>query len=1049
MAAIRQSRNTAGSTSVRETSRTPKRASRARARLRIAGRLVGVSAIVGVLVAPVVLEANPASGPGRFSTTNTGNLNSTVPSGTCRARVSATGGGGGSPGYGASGGRGGANATINATFDVLPLQPWAASVGGGGASNTTGGINGGGSSSAVFGHQGGGGGGRTIVTIGGQQVVIAGGGGGGGANHQSSPIGNGGNAGILSAAGVGVGANGTNGQDSPTSVTVGGGRGGQAAAGGAGGVNTASGAISGSAGGGIGTGNGGNAGPDPNWDGGGGGGAGYTGGGGGAATSATASFSVTGGGGGGGSSYVASQSPTVTATAPTAISGSNGTIAGAGNPGANGQVSLDWVPCLYDLTTTKTVSPSPVIAGQTATWTLTVTNNGPDAMTLGDTVTIGDTLPGPGTQVVSVTASGGSNANLTRGAITCSGITVGSPMPASTDCSRAYSAVAGTPGSPSGGVRGIDSGESITIVYTQAIPASTAPTTYTNTATVQDRPSMTGTTDLVGTIVTDTAVRALPVQSSADLRITKTASAPTVTASGALTYTLLIENLGISDASSVTVTDPLPAGSTFTSASAGCTDSSGTVTCAVGTLAAGTSTTRTITIAAPSTAGTISNTATVSSSSTDPVSTNNSSTVATNVVADADLGVTKTVNTATPPVNGNVTFTVTATNSGPQAAPGVVVDDLLPAGLTFVSATPSVGTYNSGTGVWTIGNLANTASATLTITATATSAASVTNTATISSPNVADANATNNTASASVNATDADLDVTKTVDDASPNLNGNVTYTISVHNNGADTATGVTVTDLLPSGLTYVSDNGSGAYVSSTGVWSAGSLTNGQTKTLQITAQVTTANPVTNTATITGSSQFDPTSSNNTSSVAVDARTANLGVTKSVSSASPDVNGNVTYTVTVSNSGPDGATGVVVNDLLPSGATYVSDNGSGAYVSSTGVWTVGALANGASRSLQIVATITSHTLVTNTATVTSTSTDTVSGNNSASVGVNAKDANLAITKSVNTASPDLNGNVTYTLTVTNNGPDTAAAVSVNDLLPSGLRMCRTTGPVRM
>ncbi|HRC07041.1 MAG TPA: hypothetical protein PLV41_02410, partial [Miltoncostaeales bacterium] len=79
MAAIRQSRNTAGSTSVRETSRTPKRASRARARLRIAGRLVGVSAIVGVLVAPVVLEANPASGPGRFSTTNTGNLNSTVP----------------------------------------------------------------------------------------------------------------------------------------------------------------------------------------------------------------------------------------------------------------------------------------------------------------------------------------------------------------------------------------------------------------------------------------------------------------------------------------------------------------------------------------------------------------------------------------------------------------------------------------------------------------------------------------------------------------------------------------------------------------------------------------------------------------------------------------------------------------------------------------------------------------------------------------------------------------------------------------------------------
>ena len=60
----------------------------------------------------------------------------------------------------------------------------------------------------------------------------------------------------------------------------------------------------------------------------------------------------------------------------------------------------------------------------------------------------------------------------------------------------------------------------------------------------------------------------------------------------------------------------------------------------------------------------------------------------------------------------------------------MVVADLLPAGLTFVSATPSTGSYNSGTGVWTVGNLANGASASLSLVATVTTHTSLTNTAT-------------------------------------------------------------------------------------------------------------------------------------------------------------------------------------------------------------------------------------------------------------------------------------------------------------------------------
>jgi len=64
-------------------------------------------------------------------------------------------------------------------------------------------------------------------------------------------------------------------------------------------------------------------------------------------------------------------------------------------------------------------------------------------------------------------------------------------------------------------------------------------------------------------------------------------------------------------------------------------------------------------------------------------------------------------------VGSNVTFTVTATNNGPSDASGVQVTDQLPAGLTYVSSTPSAGTYTSGTGVWDIGTLANGGSATL------------------------------------------------------------------------------------------------------------------------------------------------------------------------------------------------------------------------------------------------------------------------------------------------------------------------------------------------
>lgn len=120
------------------------------------------------------------------------------------------------------------------------------------------------------------------------------------------------------------------------------------------------------------------------------------------------------------------------------------------------------------------------------------------------------------------------------------------------------------------------------------------------------------------------------------------------------------------------------------------------------------------------------------------------------VFAQSDLVVTKTINNTTPLVGNNVIFTITARNNGTSNNNNVTVNDLLPSGYTYVSNTTSTGTgtYNSTTGVWTIGDLNNGVTVTLTITATVKSSGIYTNTATINtSSGISDPNLSNNVAS--------------------------------------------------------------------------------------------------------------------------------------------------------------------------------------------------------------------------------------------------------------------------------------------------------------
>src|SRR5204863_270245 len=99
----------------------------------------------------------------------------------------------------------------------------------------------------------------------------------------------------------------------------------------------------------------------------------------------------------------------------------------------------------------------------------------------------------------------------------------------------------------------------------------------------------------------------------------------------------------------------------------------------------------------------------------DPNPGNDSASV-TETPQQADLGVAKSVDNPTPNFGDTVTFTVKLSNNGPGAATNVSLQDVLPSGLSLVSANPSQGTFDAF-GTWTVGALGNAATATLTLSA--------------------------------------------------------------------------------------------------------------------------------------------------------------------------------------------------------------------------------------------------------------------------------------------------------------------------------------------
>src|SRR5439155_1574951 len=148
-------------------------------------------------------------------------------------------------------------------------------------------------------------------------------------------------------------------------------------------------------------------------------------------------------------------------------------------------------------------------------------------------------------------------------------------------------------------------------------------------------------------------------------------------------------------------------------------------------------------------------------------------------------------------------------------------------------SAPSQGTYAAGTGLWTVGALAN--GATVTLGANATTNAGTTGTtplnkAFVTAADQGDPAATNNRDSVPITVQSADLRVTKVVNNATPNEGNAITYTVTLKNNGPNSASNVRLTHPLPARLSSApSAPSQGTYASGTGLWTVGTLVNGAT----------------------------------------------------------------------------------------------------------------------------------------------------------------------------------------------------------------------------
>jgi uncharacterized repeat protein (TIGR01451 family)/LPXTG-motif cell wall-anchored protein len=512
----------------------------------------------------------------------------------------------------------------------------------------------------------------------------------------------------------------------------------------------------------------------------------------------------------------------------------------------NGASTSTTVPEIADLGISKSDDVDPVLPGAGLTYTIDYINYGPSVAT---GVEIVDTLPVDAT-FVSATPDQGT-CSESGGVVTCD---------------------IGSVGSGSNGQVAID-----VTVSPSAIPGSV----LTNNVIISMDPS-TVDVDTSDNSTSETTT----IQAVADMSIDKADEEDPVAAGTQLTYDIGYDNLGLSDATGVTVVDTLPGEVVFVSATpdqGSCSEAAGVVTCDLGDVPVDASVGQILVVVdvpADTTPGTISNTAVISSDLVDQVPGNDTVVETTQVVSVADLSITKE-DAIDPVMTGDqIVYTLTYENIGPSDTTGVQVVDTLPAGVVFVSATPDQGTCGEAAGIVTcdLGALSVGDSGQIFIVVDVPSDASagtVSNRATISSdgddPVPGNDSATETTTVGAA----ADLSITKVGTPDPVTAGDDLTYTITYSNAGPSSAIDVVVIDTLPTGVTFVSatpDTGSCSEASGVVTCPVGNLGAGSGGSIQIVVAVPSnaqSGSITNEVTV-SSSTPDPTPGNNATVAALE-----------------------------------------------------------------------------------------------------------------------------------------------------------------------------------
>ena len=327
-----------------------------------------------------------------------------------------------------------------------------------------------------------------------------------------------------------------------------------------------------------------------------------------------------------------------------------------------------------------------------------------------------------------------------------------------------------------------------------------------------------------------------------------------------------------------------------------------------------------------------------------------------NVIANTTLVVIKDAEIKALNPGDTAHFVITVIAGGSSDSLNVKLEDILDAGLLDVkSATYRIngGNLTDYTQIISLGNMHTGSKIVVDIYAAilGTTGQDIFNCVNVTSDEHPEGNTSNTTIHVNI----ADLEIIKIVNNATPNYGDEITYTITVRNNGPDNSTNIKVSEVLADNFKFISANASKGYYDLTnGVWAVGNLTNNETAKLVITVKIVKTGFIQNNVSVNGTG-FDPNVTNNNATVNITVpQTADLSVVKIVNVDRVSVGNRITYTIVVKNNGPDTALDVYAVDKLSDALKFVSYKASvGVYDPATGIWTIGNLTNKSNATLEI------------------------------------------------------------------------------------------------